>query len=133
MLRWILAGLAVGAAIALKTCSKWSGCASETETKEKDINRPENGAEVQPSEKTVHESVNIQSKETEPEATGEPAPSHQSDLSSLERLTGLTHRQAEALDKAGYSDMAGLKMASDEELLAVSGIGPAALKKIRAI
>ena len=39
---------------------------------------------------------------------------------------------AEHLNKAGYTTLAKLQKASDEDLLAVEHIGPAALEKIRA-
>ena len=44
---------------------------------------------------------------------------------------GLTDEQLGALRAAGYGDVASIRAASDEQLLAVDGIGPATVKKLR--
>lgn len=49
-----------------------------------------------------------------------------------ERLPELPQPVMEALEAAGYSDRDAIDQASDEELLAVDGVGPATLAKLRA-
>lgn len=131
-MRWILAGLAIGTAIALKTYRKWGKCSSETDEAEQGGLQAET-TKVEPETPPKSEPAGPQTEEPGPDFQAEAPRATKPDLASLERLTGLTHRQVEALNKAGYPDMAALKKASDKGLLAVSGIGPAALKKIRGI
>lgn len=50
---------------------------------------------------------------------------------TFEDVDGLTEVQRDALIEAGYIDAAALTNATDEELRAVKGIGPATVKAIR--
>lgn len=46
-------------------------------------------------------------------------------------VLGLTERQVRALARAGYNSLEALREASDEELEALDGIGPATVKRLR--
>ncbi|MBX3056922.1 MAG: hypothetical protein KF770_10660 [Anaerolineae bacterium] len=48
-------------------------------------------------------------------------------------LPGVGEEIAAALAAAGYGDVGRVRAASDSELLAISGIGPARLRKIREV
>lgn len=50
---------------------------------------------------------------------------------NIARKCGVNLQKAQALTEAGYGRLCDIRAASDEELLAVQGIGPSQLKKIR--
>ena len=60
----------------------------------------------------------------------EPPPAEDADVLGLDDL-GLGDRLIRLLEEAGYSDSDDLAMASDEELLALEGLGEGRLKSIR--
>lgn len=70
-------------------------------------------------------------KSAKKEEPKEPTASKGGDLiADLENL-GLSKKAATALSEAGFDTVDKIKKATDEDLVAVDGIGPAALKKIR--
>jgi DNA integrity scanning protein DisA with diadenylate cyclase activity len=52
-------------------------------------------------------------------------------MSNISRTCGISLLMARKLIEAGYARLGDLRAASDEELLAVEGIGPGTVKKIR--
>lgn len=50
---------------------------------------------------------------------------------NVARTCGVNVQKAKVLTEAGYGRLHDLRAASDEELLAIPGIGPGILKKIR--
>ena len=54
------------------------------------------------------------------------------DETDLEDLSGIEEALAGVLNEAGYLTKDQLRQATDEELLAIKGIGPATVEKIRA-
>jgi DNA integrity scanning protein DisA with diadenylate cyclase activity len=52
-------------------------------------------------------------------------------MSNVARKCGLSADKALLLVKAGYARLNDLRAASDEELLAVEGVGPGTVKKVR--
>jgi DNA uptake protein ComE-like DNA-binding protein len=51
--------------------------------------------------------------------------------SNVSRKCGINEQKAKVLAEAGYARLCDLRAATDEELLAVQGIGPGQLTKIR--
>lgn len=62
-----------------------------------------------------------------------PPPEHAPTGAELERLPGVNTEILGALVHAGYTTIEQVRAASDAELLAISGIGPVRLAKIRGI
>lgn len=51
---------------------------------------------------------------------------------NIARKCGVNYQKALLLIEAGYVGLSDLRSATDEELLAIQGIGPSIVKKIRA-
>jgi DNA uptake protein ComE-like DNA-binding protein len=59
-------------------------------------------------------------------------PQHQKRMqNNIARTCGINHQKALRLAEAGYARVRDIKAASDEELLAIPGIGPGQVSKIR--
>lgn len=50
---------------------------------------------------------------------------------NIARTCGINHQKALRLTEAGYGRLGDIRAASDEELLAIPGIGPGIVTKIR--
>jgi len=70
-----------------------------------------------------------QAEKPEPKPTPEPEPEQKKSLA--DQLPGLKANHIKALNNAGFTSKGQLDMASDKELLALKGIGPACIKVIR--
>ncbi len=94
-----------------------------------------NGQNVRLASKLTGWSIDIRSKKEvvkeKLEATIGGEETAEAEAQTLESIEGIGPKTAEALTLAGYKTLDDLKNATDEQLLAVKGIGKKALEKIR--